>query len=257
LIAGFTRTVTWLQSVGSMTHKIGIHKFTWTAAACAALLVASFSLSGQERGKGPINRGKRPPQETEAPQTRPLPDDKRLLSLHLEFVKSAEKLGKEYEGSKDWGKARTVYEEILKLVPQYKPAAERLAAMREHESNAQSEIVNVKATEGWQDTGIELMPGKPVSITATGSWTFHLELETNAEGLTIPKELRDFNPGCLVGMIPDQSDPENNKPFVIGSSKRLELERGGKLFLRMYDTDPRDNDGALKVEIRGTFKGGK
>jgi hypothetical protein len=221
------------------------------------LLAVSLSLPGQERGKGSVNKGKRPPQETEAPKSRPLPDDKRLLALHLEFVKSAEKLGKEYEGSKDWGKARSVYEEILKLVPQYKPAAERLAAMRELEANAQTATVNVKATEGWQDTGIELLPGKPVSITATGSWTFHLELETNAEGLTIPKELRDFNPGCLVGMIPDPSDPENNKPFVIGSSKRLELERGGKLFLRMYDTDPRDNDGALKVEIRGTFKEGK
>jgi hypothetical protein len=221
------------------------------------LLAACVSLSGQERGKGPINKGKRPPQETEAPPSRPLPDDKRLLAIHLEFVKSAEKLGKEYEGSKDWGKARAVYEEILKLVPQYKPAAERLAAMREHEANAQTATINVKATEGWQDTGIELLPGKQVTINATGSWTFHLELETNAEGLSIPKELRDFNPGCLVGMIPDPSDPENNKPFVIGSSKRLELERGGRLFLRMYDTDPRDNDGALKVEIRGTFKGGK
>jgi hypothetical protein len=237
--------------------KTGLRRTVWTAGVCAALVVASFSLWGQERGKGPFNKGKRPPPETEAPQSRPLPDDKRLLALHLEFVKSAEKLGKEYEGAKDWGKARSVYEEILKLVPQYKPAAERLAAMRAHEANAQSTTLSIKATEGWQDTGIELLPGKPVSITATGSWTFHLQLETNADGLTIPRELRDFNPGCLVGMIPDPSDPENNKPFVVGSSKRLEPERGGKLFLRMYDTEPRDNDGALKVEIRGTFKGGK
>jgi hypothetical protein len=221
------------------------------------LLAACLSLLGQERGKGPINKGKRPPPETEAPPSRPLPDDKRLLAIHLEFVKSAEKLGKEYEGAKDWGKARAVYEEILKLVPQYKPAAERLSAMREYEANAQTATLQIKATEGWQDTGIDLLPGKQVTITASGSWTFHLELKTNAEGLTIPKELRDFNPGCLVGMIPDPSDPENNKPFVVGANKRLELERGGRLFLQMYDTDLRDNDGALKVEVRGTFKGGK
>jgi hypothetical protein len=234
-----------------------MHGSVWTVGMCAALIIASMSVWGQERGKGPVSKAKRPAPETEAPQSRPLPDDKRLLAIHLEFVKSAEKLGKEYEGVKDWGKARSVYEEILKLVPQYKPAAERLAAMRAHEANAQTATVSVKATEGWQDSGIELLPGKPVSITATGSWTFHLQLETNAEGLTIPPELRDFNPGCLVGRIQDPSDSENNKPFVVGSSKRLELERGGKLFLRMYDTDARDNDGALKVEIRGTFKGGK
>ena len=62
---------------------------------------------------------------------------------------------------------------------------------------------------------------KPVSLTASGKWTFHLQVETNADGLTIPKELRDFNPGCLLGMIPDPSDPENNKPFVVGPAKQF------------------------------------
>jgi hypothetical protein len=112
----------------------------------------------------------------------------------------------------------------------------------------------VKANEGWQDTGIDLIAGKPVIMAASGRWTFHLQVQTNAEGLTIPEELRDFNPGCLVGMVPDPSNPENNKPFVVGSSKQFIAERSGRLHLRMYDTDPRDNDGELKVEIRGTFK---
>ncbi len=58
-------------------------------------------------------------------------------------------------------------------------------------------------------------------------------------------------------MIPNPADPENNKPFVVGPSKQFIAERSGRLFLRMYDTDPRDNAGQLKVEIRGTFKEAK
>jgi len=65
----------------------------------------------------------------EKPKVKPLPDDKKLLSLHLDFVKKAEKLANEYEGTKDWGKARAVYEEILKLVPQYPNANAKLAEM--------------------------------------------------------------------------------------------------------------------------------
>jgi hypothetical protein len=236
-----------------------IRRLTFSAIGLAALACLVLSLGGQEAktGKGMSkfgkdNKGKR--EEPEQPKARPLPDDKRLLALHLDFVKQAEKLGKEYEADKEWSKARAVYEEILKLVPQYPPAQAKLAEMLGHERSAQATTFAVQANAGWQDTGIDLLPNKPVSIVATGKWTFHLQVETNAEGLTIPKELRDFNPGCLIGMIPDPMDPENNKPFVVGPQKQLMPERGGRLFLRMYDTDPRDNDGELTVEVRGTFK---
>jgi hypothetical protein len=220
-------------------------KFLLVSFVVAGTLLIVLSLGGQDRPKG--GKGK----EDDTPKARPLPDDKRLLALHLDFVKKAEQLGKEYETAKEWGKARAVYEEILKLVPQYKPAADKLAEMINHEAIASSATVMVKADESWQDTGIDLVAGKPVTIVATGTWTFHLEVETNADGLTIPKELRDFNPGCLIGMIPQ---PDGKAaPFMIGPSKQFLAERSGRLFLRMYDTDPRDNAGQLKVELRGTF----
>jgi hypothetical protein len=222
--------------------------------AVVGILVVAFLLlpvGGQERtkGKGKDEGGK------EAPKVRPLPDDERLLALHRDFVKKAETLAKEYEGDKDWGKARTVYEEILKLVPQYAPASTKLAEMLSREASAKVAAFNVKANEGWQDTGIDLVAGKPVQIVATGSWTFHLEVETNAEGLTIPKELRDFPLGCLIGFVSYPGlDPKEAKPFVVGKGEPMLVEQSGRLFLRMYDTDPRDNTGALKVEVRGTFE---
>jgi len=214
----------------------------------AVLLVPPSSFAQEETG----NKEKK----EEKPKVKPLPDDKKLLSLPLDFVKKAEKLANEYEGTKDWGKARAVYEEILKLVPQYPNANAKLAEMIQREAGAQKTVINVKADAAWQDSGIELIEGKPIIIQVSGTWVFHLEVETTADGLAIPKELRDFPLGCLVGMIPSD-DPKLAKPFVLGSGKQFISDRNGKLFLRMYDTDPRDNRGSLKVEIHGTFKGGK
>ena len=212
-----------------------------------SVLAAAPLRAQEEEGKG---------KKEDKPKVKPLPDDKKLLALHLDFVKKAEKLASEYEGTKDWGKARAVYEEILKLVPQYPSANVKLTEMIQREAGAQKVVLNVKADSDWQDTGIELVEGKPIIIQVTGTWVFRLEVETTADGLTIPKELRDFPLGCLVGMIPSD-DPKLAKPFVLGSGKQFISERSGKLFLRMYDTDPRDNRGSLKVEIHGTFKGGK
>lgn len=223
------------------------------AALVALCLLATPTAPAQNGGKA-----KRGDREPPAPR---LPDDKRLLSLHLDFVRKAEKLALEYENGKDWGKARDVYQEILKLVPQYPPAQAKLADMIRRESEAQHVEFTVEANEGWQDTGVVLLPGKPVSLQVSGTWTFNLQVETNGEGLSIPKELRDFNPGCLIGMLVDNRAPMSQgkddedaiKPFMIGSGKQLMPERGGRLYLRMYDTVPADNEGALKVDIRGTF----
>jgi hypothetical protein len=213
-----------------------------------------LSLGGQERPKGK-GKGKDDGDSKEAPKVRPLPGDERLLTLHREFVKKAETLAKEYESDKDWGKARAVYEEILKLVPQYAPASAKLTEMLGRESTAKLATISVKADAGWQDTGIDLVAGKPVQLAASGTWTFHLEVETNAEGLTIPKELRDFPLGCLIGYVASPGvDPKDAKPFVVGSGEQMLVEQSGRLYLRMYDTDPTDNKGLLKVEIRGTFE---
>src|SRR3954471_10939398 len=176
----------------------------------ATVLVASPLLAQDEPGE------KRCKKDEDKPKVKPLPDDKRLLSLHVDFVKKAEKLAGEYEGTKDWGKAHTVYEEILKLVPQYASANAKLTEMIQREAGAQKALITVKADSDWQDSGIELIEGKPIIIQVSGTWIFHLEMETTADGITIPKELRDFPLGCLVGMIPS-SDPKLAKPFVLGS----------------------------------------
>jgi len=222
----------------------------------AVLAGYSFAVVHGQRVRQP----RRPPRTTgekkekeEEPKHPPLPDDQRLLALHLEFVKKAERLAKEYETAKQYHKAADVYVEILKLVPQYPAARNKLAAIRKMEATAQKVLFTVQANKGWQDTGVTVQPGRPVIIRAGGVWTFNLSSQLGPEGMTIPEELRDYNLGCLIGAI-NTGNPKELKPFVVGSQYSMIAEKKGRLFLRMYDIKPDDNKGSLKVEILGTFQ---
>jgi hypothetical protein len=183
-------------------------------------------------------------------------NDPDLLKLHGEFVKEVEKLGTKYEKEKQWSKAKDCYEQILRLLPQYPPAKAKVEYLLQMEAGAFSQTVTLQANERWKDTGIILQEDRPVTIRATGTWKFHLSAEVTAAGLKIPEELREFDPGCLVGMIvpPDVKDPKKEiKPFMIGTEKQLIAPKTGKLFVQMYDNDVRDNEGELTIEVRGTF----
>jgi len=183
--------------------------------------------------------------------------DPELMELHLDFVKKTEKLGQKYEKEKNWSRAKDCYEQILKLAPQYPPAKAKVEQLLQMEAQAQSQVIVLAANEKWKDTGIILLEDRPVTIRATGTWTFRLTGEVGPAGLKIPEDLREFDPGCLVGMIvpPEVSDPKKDlKPFMIGQEKQFLAPRTGRLFLQMYDNDVRDNEGELTIEIRGTYQ---
>src|ERR1051325_2035830 len=97
-----------------------------------SLLCAAAPALAQEEDKG---------KKDDKPKVKPLPDDERLLQLHKDFEKKAEKLANEYENTKNWGKARAVYEEILKLVPQYPTASAKLTEMIQREAGAQKPLI--------------------------------------------------------------------------------------------------------------------
>jgi len=187
------------------------------------------------------------------PEPPPLPSDPRLLTLHREFIKKAEKLAAEYEHNKQTDKAATVYGEMLRLVPSYDKARARLEQIRQAEANSHRKTFEVQANQGWQDTGVRLIAGKPVRIAAGGTWTFNLSMKLGPDGIEIPKALKDFKLGSLVGVI-GGPDPRKMKPFMIGKSLQLVAEESGPLLVRMYDNDPSDNQGKLSLEIVGKFE---
>lgn len=218
----------------------------------AALTFVASTDFGWGQARNNQNRANRQ-QADEKPEPAPLPNDQRLLALHRNFIQQAEKLALEYERGKDFDKAKAVYGEILKLVPQYEAAQVKMSAINQMELTAGRARFDVQADEAWQDTGITVIAGKPIAIRAYGTWTFTFTAELSPEGIAIPKELKEYNLGSLIGSIDTGAGPGQNI-FVVGPEKSFVAEQSGRLYLQMYDNNVRDNSGSLKVEFLGSFK---
>jgi hypothetical protein len=221
------------------------------AAVAASMLSAVVILP---RPTALAQQPKKKNKEKEAPP--PRPTDPKLIELHKEFLGKAEKLAEEFEKKKQHEKSREVYEAILRLVPNYPKAEEALEKIRDMEATTDKKQITVAANKGWQDSGVTVQEGKPVIIEAKGAWTFKMSHQLGADGIEIPKELRDFNLGALIGVIVTGPDPKDFKPFHIGERKEFTAERTGRLMLRMYDADPTDNQGQISVQVQSTFAKG-
>ena len=178
------------------------------------------------------------------------PSDPRLVDLHREFLSKTEKLAAEYERKRDWDRAREVYEAILRLVPTYPQAEAGLGRVVCALATQDRKIVEFFANQGWQITGIVLSQGKPVKIVASGAW--EVVNRTGPDGLEIPKKMKQFKIGALVGMIV-AGDVKDAKPFLIGSKKEFIAPATGRLLLVISDVDPSDNRGKMAVQIESTF----
>jgi hypothetical protein len=184
-------------------------------------------------------------------------NDPELNKLHTAFFKDAEKLAMKYEKDKQWSRAKDCYAQMLKLVPQHQGAKAKYEQLLQMEASAQGHVLVLGATETWKDTGIVVIEDRPVTIRASGTWAFRLAADVSAAGLKFPEELREFDPGCLIGMIvpPDVKDIKKEvKPFLIGTEKQLIAPKTGRLYVQMYDNNVADNEGELTIEIRGTFQ---
>ncbi len=235
----------------------------WRTLACMALaisagvFVVSLAVAQRPRQPGQPNRP-----NYQVPPKGELPADEKVMGLYLNFVRDAEKLAKEYESSGKTELARGVYLEILKFAPNYKPAKDKLEQFREKEATADKKSVDVFANKGWQDAGIQTIPGKPITISASGSWTCKVNQEVGPEGLQVSEELKDCAIGSLVGVVvpPTEKDSTGRpkeitlQPFSVGAEKHLTPSVAGKLMFRIYDIKTADNSGKLKVEVMGTFE---
>ena len=185
-----------------------------------------------------------------------LPDDPQLLGLHKEFIAKAEKLAAEYERKKQLDKAREVYESMVRLVPKYANAEEGLKRVLGSQRLQDRKLANVSGNQLWQDSGVTLQEGMPVHTEIKGTWK--VVYETGPEGIVIPEEFRQRDSriklGTLIGVIVNSpAELTEAKPFIIESGKDFTAKKSGRLFMRMYDVDPSDNDGQMYVLIQSTF----
>ena len=185
-----------------------------------------------------------------------LPSDPVLLNLHKEFIAKAEKLAVEYERKKDFDKAREVYESLVRLVPKYGAAEAGLNRILANQRAQDRKLTDVLATKGWQDSGVTLLEGMPVQIEVKGSWK--VVFETGPAGLEIPNEFRPkdnrIKLGTLIGIVANTpTELAEGQPFVVTSGMSFNAKKTGRLYLRMFDVDPTDNEGKMYVLIQSTF----
>ncbi len=186
-----------------------------------------------------------------------LPSDPQLLSLHKEFIAKTEKLAMEYERKKEFDKAREAYESLVRLVPKYSKAEEGLNRILTNQAIQDRKLTDVQANQLWQDSGVTLQEGMPVHMEVKGTWK--VVYETGPKGIEIPEKLRPRDSriklGTLIGVIANSpADLTEAKPFVIEESKDFTAPKTGRLYLRMFDVDPSDNEGKMYVLIQSTFR---
>ena len=125
--------------------------------------------------------------------------------------------------------------------------------------------VTVPGTVGWVDTGLQVVDGEPLSITASGRVVVRqsdrfgqkFEATVSPEGTFMvhdgiqdqqfPLPSGSHGPApcfCLMGRI-----GENGKPFFVGKSKSWQASNSGRLQLAVNDFDPSDSEGAFHAEV--------
>ena len=106
----------------------------------------------------------------------------------------------------------------------------------------------------WLDTGVALVAGEPISLTADGKFTLDDSRITTPAGL--PRDWRDLlrqfplnsaDSGALIGRV---SDNAGAVPFLIGEKIDLTVPTSGHLFLRINLGSDMAATGSYKVKLR-------
>ncbi|MFM9961252.1 MAG: alkaline phosphatase family protein [Planctomycetaceae bacterium] len=125
--------------------------------------------------------------------------------------------------------------------------------------------VTVPGSVGWVDSGVDVVDGEPLSITASGRvvvrqsdrWGQKFEAAVSPEGTFLvhdgiqdqafPLPSGSHGPApcfCLMGRIGD-----SGQPFFIGKAKSWQASGSGRLQLAINDFDPSDSEGAFHAEV--------
>ena len=135
------------------------------------------------------------------------------------------------------------------------------------ESSLPVKQMEVSASSGWIETGLEVKEGERFEFVATGSISCQKGnpvANCGPNGLdfqTIQQPLTDQNLGALVGkvvkMIDIRKDKETGEEireavarvFLIGAHSEVEIPFEGKLYLGVNDSVYADNDGHFTVSV--------
>ena len=147
------------------------------------------------------------------------------------------------------------------------------AQIRKADMAVEGRIGGTATTFGWQDTGLDVLKGKPVYITATGKINFAqrltgrvdpdgygpetggtLKSTANPYGTTIAQALIG-SVGASNALVPAGTSPYSADPGpgYVGSSYAQVMTESGRLYLGHNDGLATDNSGIFAVDISDKF----
>lgn len=113
--------------------------------------------------------------------------------------------------------------------------------------------LSVPADRDWIDTGLDLLQGDTLRITASGSIFYTSSETSNPDGgestwrdLLRSLPVNDVGRGALIGKMGEGGAV---RAFFVGSSAEFVAERNGRLFLGVNDNDYNDNRGSFQVTV--------
>jgi hypothetical protein len=122
---------------------------------------------------------------------------------------------------------------------------------------AQTKTVDLKPTDGWVDTGLDLKIGDTVKVTATGELQYSNAKQSNGpEGL--PRgfadlarimQFNDAGRGALIGRV---GSSEADRPFLIGANVSRHSPISGRLFVAINQSSMDSATGSYSVTIERT-----
>jgi hypothetical protein len=114
--------------------------------------------------------------------------------------------------------------------------------------------LDIPGASQWTDTGIEVVPGDRLVITATGSIQNSTAQAAGPEGFA--RDWRDLlralpvngaGSGALIGRV---GDPAAAVPFLVGASKELTVNSPGHLFLGVNQLAGEQSGGGFHVNVK-------
>ncbi|HVP50577.1 MAG TPA: LssY C-terminal domain-containing protein [Terriglobales bacterium] len=141
--------------------------------------------------------------------------------------------------------------------PQQPPAAASTTPAPAAPSAAARKVageIGVSGTSQWTDTGMDVVPGDRLTITAAGSIQSSAGLAAGPEGFA--RDWRDLlralpvngaGSSALIGRI---GDPAAAVPFLVGARKQLTVNTGGRLFLGINQLAGEQSGGTFHVSVK-------
>jgi Zn-dependent protease with chaperone function len=163
---------------------------------------------------------------------------------------------------RDFSELRPTYENMLRSLhfghttaaPAGSPASVFSSSAAPAKTRKLAYELDVPGASQWTDTGIDLVAGDRVVITASGSIQTSAAQASGPEGLA--RGWRDLlralpvnsaGSGALIGRIGDSAAAV---PFLVGASKELAVNSPGRLFLGINQPAGEQSGGSFRVSVK-------